>query len=220
MSLNLERNWYWRKKYLVIETACCVKTLCLEKRPWLVEIGTSRSFSSKSIRPMNWLCEYGSDPHCRVLACTASSSGEQAETGVPWRVPVVHGRTTPWECHPAVDMTSHNHPAIGCFGLSTQPIWDIWQEMSKDWGLGLNLPMVTADEHQAPLCTQRQSTDTTYAAELSIVVVLQFIHHTSQVHVNTHFRYIPQLIHNYLTLPLCSISTLSYIKYISLAINN
>ena len=113
-SLNLERNWYWRKKYLVIETAYCVKTLCLEKRPWLVEIGTSRSFSSKSIRPMNWLCEYGSDPHCRVLPCTASSSGEQAETGVPWRVPVVHGRTTPWECHPAVDMTSHNHPAIGC----------------------------------------------------------------------------------------------------------
>ena len=99
---------------MVIETACCVKTLCLEKRPWLVEIGTSRSFSSKSIRPINWLCEYGSDPHCRVLACTASSSGEQAETGVPWRVPVVHGRTTPWECHPAVDMTSHNHPAIGC----------------------------------------------------------------------------------------------------------
>ena len=57
------------------------------------------------------------------------------------------------------------------FGLSTQPIWDISQEMFKDWGLGLNLPMVTADEHQAPLCTQRQSTDTTYVAD--------FIHHTS-----------------------------------------
>ena len=62
---------------------------------------------------MDWLCEYGSDPHCRVLACTASPSGEQAETGVPWRVPVVHGRTTPREYHPAVDMTSHNHPTIG-----------------------------------------------------------------------------------------------------------
>ena len=43
----------------------------------------------------------------------------------------------------------------------------------------------------APLCTQKQSTDATYAVDLSILVVLQFIHHTSQVHVNLDFRYIP-----------------------------
>ena len=125
----------------------------------------------------------GLSVHCITEWRTGWDRCSMESTGCPWQDCTMGISPS---CRHDKSQPSHNR----AFGLSTQPIGDIWQEMSKDWGLGLNLPMVTADEHQAPLCTQRQSTDTTYAADLSIVVVLQLIHHTSQVHIND-FRYIP-----------------------------
>ena len=74
---------------------------------------------------------------------------------------VVLGRLTSSEC---ADLTSTtNHTKV--LGHSNQPIWDISNEMSKDWGLGLTcalwFPPISTKSH----CAHKASEQTLYVAE-------------------------------------------------------
>ena len=79
---------------------------------------------------------------------------------------VVLGRLTSSEC---ADLTSTtNHTKV--LGHSNQPIWDISNEMSKDWGLGLTcalwFPPISTKSH----CAHRASEQTLYVAERTKVM--------------------------------------------------